>query len=129
MLRATKIIATLGPASEKPEVLRDMIRAGVDVVHAGGQARIGDRRIDGDCHVSALIGLSVRPIVCPAWPWHGRAFPQQFAERLPCLCTGGGTGPPGPGLREEEPRDRGDQRERCRGTPGGCAREIGRAHV
>ena len=32
MLRATKIIATLGPASEKPEVLRDMIRAGVDVV-------------------------------------------------------------------------------------------------
>ena len=32
MLRATKIIATLGPASEKPEVLREMIRAGVDVV-------------------------------------------------------------------------------------------------
>jgi len=32
MLRATKIIATLGPSSEKPEVLRDMIRAGVDVV-------------------------------------------------------------------------------------------------
>jgi len=32
MLRATKIIATLGPASEKPEVLRDMIRAGLDVV-------------------------------------------------------------------------------------------------
>ena len=32
MLRATKIIATLGPASEKPEVLREMIRAGLDVV-------------------------------------------------------------------------------------------------
>jgi len=27
MLRATKIIATLGPASEKPEVLREMIIA------------------------------------------------------------------------------------------------------
>ena len=32
MQRATKIIATLGPASEKPEVLRDMIRAGLNVV-------------------------------------------------------------------------------------------------
>ena len=32
MQRATKIIATLGPASERPEVLRDMIRAGLNVV-------------------------------------------------------------------------------------------------
>jgi pyruvate kinase len=32
MQRTTKIIATLGPASEKPEVLRDMIRAGLNVV-------------------------------------------------------------------------------------------------
>jgi len=32
MQRATKIIATLGPASEKPDVLRDMIRAGLNVV-------------------------------------------------------------------------------------------------
>ena len=30
--RRTKIIATLGPASSSEEVLRDMIRAGVDVV-------------------------------------------------------------------------------------------------
>jgi pyruvate kinase len=32
MVRATKIVATLGPASSSPEVLARMIRAGVDVV-------------------------------------------------------------------------------------------------
>ena len=32
MQRATKIVATLGPASSTPEVLERMIRAGVDVV-------------------------------------------------------------------------------------------------
>ncbi|MDE1948666.1 MAG: pyruvate kinase, partial [Burkholderiales bacterium] len=31
-MRATKIVATLGPASSSPEVLEAMIRAGVDVV-------------------------------------------------------------------------------------------------
>ena len=32
MSRATKIVATLGPASSTPEVLERMLRAGVDVV-------------------------------------------------------------------------------------------------
>ena len=32
MPRATKIVATLGPASSSPEILERMIRAGVDVV-------------------------------------------------------------------------------------------------
>jgi len=32
MLRRTKIVATLGPASSSPKVLEDMIRAGVDLV-------------------------------------------------------------------------------------------------
>src|SRR5262245_53880334 len=32
MLRATKIVATLGPASSDPAVLERMIRAGVDIV-------------------------------------------------------------------------------------------------
>ena len=32
MLRRTKIVATLGPATETPEVLEDLIKAGVDVV-------------------------------------------------------------------------------------------------
>ena len=32
MLRSTKIVATLGPASSEPEVLERLIRAGIDVV-------------------------------------------------------------------------------------------------
>jgi pyruvate kinase len=45
MPRATKIVATLGPASNTPEVLERMIRAGVDVVrlnfsHGKGQDHI-----------------------------------------------------------------------------------------
>ena len=32
MLRATKIVATLGPSSSEPAVLERMVRAGVDVV-------------------------------------------------------------------------------------------------
>src|SRR5262245_47918566 len=45
MPRATKIVATLGPASNTPDVLERMIRAGVDVVqlnfsHGKGQDHI-----------------------------------------------------------------------------------------
>ncbi len=45
MPRATKIVATLGPASSSPEILERMIRAGVDVVrmnfsHGKGQDHI-----------------------------------------------------------------------------------------
>jgi pyruvate kinase len=32
MIRSTKIVATLGPASSSPEILEQMFRAGVDVV-------------------------------------------------------------------------------------------------
>ena len=32
MLRSTKIVATLGPASSDPGVLERMVRAGIDVV-------------------------------------------------------------------------------------------------
>ena len=32
MIRRTKIVATLGPASSNPKILERMIRAGVDVV-------------------------------------------------------------------------------------------------
>mgnify|MGYP001604375577 CR=1 FL=1 len=42
MHRATKIVATLGPASSTPDVLERMISAGVDVVRlnfAHGSAR------------------------------------------------------------------------------------------
>ena len=32
MLRSTKIVATLGPASSEPAMLERMVRSGVDVV-------------------------------------------------------------------------------------------------
>ncbi|SVC82415.1 uncharacterized protein METZ01_LOCUS335269, partial [marine metagenome] len=35
MARRTKIIATIGPASDKEETLRDLIRAGMDVARLG----------------------------------------------------------------------------------------------
>ena len=31
-LRRTKIVATLGPATDEPKVLEELVRAGVDVV-------------------------------------------------------------------------------------------------
>ena len=34
-MRRTKIVATLGPASDDPEVLTDLLSAGVDVVRLG----------------------------------------------------------------------------------------------
>src|SRR5690349_14327432 len=37
MPRSTKIVATLGPACSKPEVLQRMLAAGVDVVRAQGR--------------------------------------------------------------------------------------------
>jgi len=44
MLRRTKIVATLGPASERPKTLRKMIRAGLDV------ARLNFSHGDADEH-------------------------------------------------------------------------------
>ena len=62
MLRATKIIATLGPASEKPEVLREMIRAGVDVVRMNfSHGTIADHKARHDLvrSISAEVGKEV----------------------------------------------------------------------
>ena len=49
MPRATKIVATLGPASSDPAVLERLLRAGVDVVrlnfsHGTAQDHIAPRR-------------------------------------------------------------------------------------
>ena len=62
MLRATKIIATLGPASEKPDVLREMILAGVDVVRMNfSHGTIADHKARHDLvrTISAEIGKEV----------------------------------------------------------------------
>ena len=45
MLRRTKILATLGPATDKPGVLEAMVRAGVDVVRLNfSHGDAGDHR-------------------------------------------------------------------------------------
>jgi pyruvate kinase len=45
MLRRTKIVATLGPATDEPGVLTDMIRAGLDVVRLNAShGTVEDRR-------------------------------------------------------------------------------------
>ena len=55
MIRRTKILATLGPATDKPGVLEGMFKAGVDVVWleggnaawlaAGGKLQTGDHQM------------------------------------------------------------------------------------
>jgi pyruvate kinase len=61
-MRATKIVATLGPASSSPEVLEAMIRAGVDVVrlnfsHGKAEDHIGRAKLVRD--VAARAGKEV----------------------------------------------------------------------
>ena len=51
MLRRTKIVATLGPATDDPEVLRDMIKAGLNIV------RINFSHGDADEHRKRVAGL------------------------------------------------------------------------
>ena len=62
MIRATKIVATLGPASSEPEVLERLLRAGVDVVrlnfsHGKAQDHIDRARLVRE--VAAKVGKPV----------------------------------------------------------------------
>jgi len=62
MTRATKIVATLGPASNTPEVLEKMIRAGVDVVRLNFSHGKAQDHIDRATMVRAVaekVGKSV----------------------------------------------------------------------
>jgi len=66
MYRATKIVATLGPASSEPAVLERMIRAGVDVVRLNfshGTAEDHLARADLVKQMSAKVGRTVA-IMC-----------------------------------------------------------------
>lgn len=58
MLRRTKILATLGPSSDDPETLRNMIRAGLDV------ARINFSHGTADEHRRRLEGLRTASREC-----------------------------------------------------------------
>src|SRR5882672_3887536 len=66
MLRSTKIVATLGPASSDPATLERMIRAGVDVVRLNfshGTAQDHEKRAALVKELSARIGRTVA-ILC-----------------------------------------------------------------
>src|SRR6188768_267611 len=62
MLRRTKIVATVGPATDSPAVLEDVIRRGTDVVRINfshGDATAQRRRVAQVREVSARIGKHV----------------------------------------------------------------------
>jgi len=62
MLRHTKIVATLGPSSSSPEVLEQLVRAGVDVVRMNfshGTAEDHKARADGIRAAAAKVGRTV----------------------------------------------------------------------
>ena len=62
MLRHTKIVATLGPASSTPEVLEKMVSAGIDVVRMNfshGTADDHKARADGIRAAAAKLGRTV----------------------------------------------------------------------
>ena len=62
MLRRTKIVATLGPASDDPEVLRHMIDAGLNVVRINfshGEADDHRRRVQGLREVARKCGRQI----------------------------------------------------------------------
>src|SRR5436190_16614658 len=66
MVRSTKIVATLGPASSEPAVLERMIRAGVDVVRLNfshGTAADHEKRATLVKELSAKVGRTVA-IMC-----------------------------------------------------------------
>jgi hypothetical protein len=65
MIRRTKIVATLGPASSTPEVLERMINAGVDVVrinfsHGTREEHIEHAELARSLVISSFWMLSVR---------------------------------------------------------------------
>ena len=62
MPRATKIVATLGPASSSPEVLERMMRAGVDVVRLNLSHGPLDEHLDRLARVRAAATAVGRPV-------------------------------------------------------------------
>src|SRR5215472_15838515 len=62
MPRRTKIVATLGPATDTPETMEALIRAGVDVVRLNfshGEPDEHQRRLDLARQASAAVGKDV----------------------------------------------------------------------
>jgi pyruvate kinase len=65
-MRATKIVATLGPASSSPEILEAMIRAGVDVVRLNFSHGSAQDHIDRAALVRAVAARAGREVAIMA---------------------------------------------------------------
>ena len=63
-VRRTKIVATLGPASNSPEVLEQLILAGLDVARLNFSHGTPDEQ--GSCQAGARPRRQARPLRCPA---------------------------------------------------------------
>ena len=66
MTRATKIVATLGPASSDPEVLERLLRAGVDVVRLNFSHGAAQDHIDRANLVREIAGRIGKPVALMA---------------------------------------------------------------
>ena len=66
MTRATKIVATLGPASSDPEVLERLLRAGVDVVRLNFSHGKAQDHIDRATLVRAIAQKIGKPVALMA---------------------------------------------------------------
>ena len=66
MSRATKIVATLGPASSDPQVLENLLRAGVDVVRLNFSHGKAQDHIDRAALVREIAGRLGKPVALMA---------------------------------------------------------------
>lgn len=88
MTRATKIVATLGPASSSPEVLERMIRAGVDVVRLNFSHGSAQDHIDRAALVREVARAAGREVAIMADLQGPKIRVGRFAEGRTMLVAG-----------------------------------------
>ncbi|MDO9286054.1 MAG: pyruvate kinase, partial [Aquabacterium sp.] len=88
MPRATKIVATLGPASSSPEVLERLLRAGVDVVRLNFSHGTAQDHIDRAALVRSIADKVGKPIALMADLQGPKIRVGKFAEGKVMLVTG-----------------------------------------
>src|SRR6201747_3306561 len=88
MTRATKIVATLGPASSSPEILERMIRAGVNVVRLNFSHGKAQDHIDRATLVRAAAQRAGREVAIMADLQGPKIRVGKFAEGKVMLVTG-----------------------------------------
>ena len=118
--RATKIVATLGPATSDPALLVAMLRAGVNVVRLNFSHGIAQDHIDRAAAVREAakeVGREVAIKVLPRAIGDNRAFMKRFEREARAGAEVALPAEPRVAQRPpggvEEPRRRGEPRPRC----------------